>query len=407
MRLILIAIFVINIFAQEVLILNSYRQSFAWTKGEVSGILDTIKKSNIKINYYIEDMNTKVFRPTLQREKNILCYLSNKYKNIKFDAIVVTDDNAINFVRKFKNEKIFKDAKVFFGGVNNLKLKDMLDKNIYAGLFEKKDPLKNLYLAKKLKPNLKTIYLISDNSVSANKVLENYKQAFDKIKGINFIYLNHKEFSIIAKKLNKYDKNSVMMALTYGSMFENNEKIKTMEVLYKLSKIYHNPIIIHASSFAYANNSNVIGGYCSDAYSQGQIPTQMMIRYFNGEKMNNLGFKFKGNRYYINVKNLLKFGLSPKDLDIKNPILVNNEFSFYEKNKLLINSMVIIFILVVIFLIILAKKNQKLQELAQNFNVLFHNSLELNVIFDFESGNIVDINEYGIKVWDISQKIIF
>ena len=199
MRLILIAIFVINVFAKEVLILNSYRQSFAWTKGEVSGILDTIKKSNIKINYYIEDMNTKVFRPTLQREKNILCYLSNKYKNIKFDAIVVTDDNAINFVRKFKNEKIFKDAKVFFGGVNNLKLKDMLDKNIYAGLFEKKDPLKNLYLAKKLKPNLKTVYLFGDNSVSANKVLENYKQAFDKVKGINFIYLNNKEFNIIAK----------------------------------------------------------------------------------------------------------------------------------------------------------------------------------------------------------------
>ena len=102
MKVILITLLLVfYAFGKNVLILNSYVQSYPWSAGEIKGVIETIKKSNFKINYYIEDMNTKIFRPTPKREQNILCYLKNKYEKIHFDAIIVIDDNAINFVRKY------------------------------------------------------------------------------------------------------------------------------------------------------------------------------------------------------------------------------------------------------------------------------------------------------------------
>ena len=88
-------------------------------------------------------MDTKIFRPTPIRMYNYYYYLNNKYKNIKFDIIITTDDNALNFVRKYKNYPLFKNTKIFFCGVNNLNLADKLDKKIYTGVFEKKEPLAN------------------------------------------------------------------------------------------------------------------------------------------------------------------------------------------------------------------------------------------------------------------------
>ena len=90
--ILLLTICLSSLLAHNVLILNSYRQTFQWTYMETKGILDTLKKSNQNIHYYIEDMDTKVFRPTPKREKNLLNCYENKYTGIKFDAIIVTDD---------------------------------------------------------------------------------------------------------------------------------------------------------------------------------------------------------------------------------------------------------------------------------------------------------------------------
>jgi len=116
--------------AKSILVLNSYNESLKWTEVQNHTIqkkFDKYKSANLK--YYTEFMDTKIFRLTKQREKNLLNYYTNKYKNIKFNVIITTDDNALNFVRKYKNNRVFKNSKVFLFGVNKLALKNTLNKN--------------------------------------------------------------------------------------------------------------------------------------------------------------------------------------------------------------------------------------------------------------------------------------
>jgi hypothetical protein len=151
-------------FATNVLILNSYSVKLKWTSNELEGILNELKNRNL--NIYIEFMDTKILRPTLQRLKNLYDYLVLKYKKIPFDIVIVTDDNALNFVRDHLNSPIFNNSKIFFVGINNLDLANVLDKHRYAGVFEKKEPLANLNFAERI-GYLKTFYVVGDNSNSA------------------------------------------------------------------------------------------------------------------------------------------------------------------------------------------------------------------------------------------------
>jgi predicted small secreted protein len=268
MKKVVLLLIAIYSFALNILVLNSYSPDLAWTKAQSDTIIKILKNMNIKNKHiYVEFMDTKKFSPTRERFKNYFDYLNKKYKNISFDIIITTDDNALKFVRKYKNTHLFKKAKIFFQGVNNLSLYNKLDKHIYSGIFEKKEPLLQLEFAKKTMPNLKTVYVLSDKSTSGNKTIKQYQNAFKNIKNIKFIYIHESDIDKIIEKLKNYDKNSVLMALTYSTIRKNKDILSPGQLLKLISKIYKNPIIIHNDVWTNIPDSNVVGGLCTDANS--------------------------------------------------------------------------------------------------------------------------------------------
>ena len=384
-KLTIIVIFIINLFAVDILVLHSYSPNLAWTTTQSRVINKTLLKNVNNPNLYIEFMYTKRFTPTPKRCEKCLLAIEEKYKNVKFDIIITTDDNALNFVRKFKNAPQFKDAKIFFEGVNNLKLAKILDKNLYAGVFEKKNPLSNLNIALKIKPNLKTIYIISDKTTSGNKTINQYKTAFKNINDINLIYINSSKLNNILDKLKNYDKNSIMMLLTFAGMRKNGNYIPPTKFAQEISKIYNEPILVHNDVYTNIPNTNIVGGDVTDAKQQATLNAKKIFQYLNGTPMKDIGFTLKGaNQIYLNVKNLQKFGVDAYSLGIKNAIYVNVPTSFYEIYKIEIISFIIIMILLFIFIAILANKNRILSKYSKEIQEL-NSDLEIKIQKEIES----------------------
>ena len=375
-KLILIFIFAINLFAVNILILNSYSPTLKWTEIQSTTLVNILQKNIKHLNLYIEDMNTKKFKPTPYYYEEFLNYLQNKYKTNPFDIVIVTDDNALNFVRMYKLNYLFHKSKVFFEGVNNLSLKDKLDKSTYAGVFEAKNPMSNFNLAKKIDPKLKTIYVVSDTSVSGNKTMRQYKNVFKKIKGVKFVYLHTSNLQEIIDTLKKADEHSILMLLTFGRMKYKGNIIYIDKVPKIISKYYNHPILVHNDVYTNLANTNIVGGDCTDAKQQALLNAKKVIKYLNGISMEKLGFTLEGaNRIYLNVKNLKKFDVNAYDLGIKDAIFINKPTSFYELYKTQIYTAVIVLILIIIFLIILAKKNRDLFIYSQEIEKL-NSSLE-------------------------------
>ena len=367
MRLLIVFVFfIINLFAQNVLILNSYSIKLPWTKSELEGILSTLSKEDLKI--YMEFMDTKVFRPTSKRVENFYNYLKNKYSGIKFDIVITTDDNALNFVRAYKSSFLFKNAKVFFAGVNNLKLANELDKNIYSGVFEKKEPISNLNFIKKINPDIKTIYVVADNSNSAKSVMKEYKKAFKNINNIKFVYINDQNLEEVIEKIKNASLNSAMMLLTPFSFYLKGNHINYKYAIALISDYFHYPIVIHTDLLAHLPNSNIVGGKVTDGISQGKEVAKKVIKYLKGASLKDIGFTFeKANQMYLNVKNLDKFGINAYSLGYKKAIYVNKPTSFYELYKEWIISAVILFFGVFTVTVILFIKNIQLKK--YNFKI--------------------------------------
>ncbi|MEA3553383.1 MAG: HAMP domain-containing sensor histidine kinase [Campylobacterota bacterium] len=360
-KLVVLFLFITNIYATNILILNSYRVDLGWTNEQFMAIKDTLTKSKIEnIQFNIEFMDTKLFRPNEETQENRIDFYSKKYKNTKFDIVITTDDNALNFVRKYKEKDIFKKSKVFFSGVNDLSLYDTLDNETYVGIFERKNPIANFKLAKKIDPNLKTIYLLSDETLTAKKLINEYKYQYKDIDSINFVYINEKDIDIVLKKLKNHEKNSILMLLVIASHFDNDKHISIDKVNKKIVEVYKNPILIHTS--VYLDLINVVGGNCVSGTQQGKSVALKVIEFLKNKPMKDIGFMLESlNSYYFNMKNSSKFNIDIDQFGMQNPILINKPVSFYELYYYWINIIIFTIILVILFLIVLLKKNKQLE----------------------------------------------
>ena len=88
---------------KRVLVLHSYYQGYKWTDDENRGIESVLKPVIGTNNLYIEYMDTKKIFGDLYSQRLYEVY-KLKYRNFKFDAIMVTDNNAFEFMRKYRDD---------------------------------------------------------------------------------------------------------------------------------------------------------------------------------------------------------------------------------------------------------------------------------------------------------------
>ena len=80
----------------RVLVLNSYHKGYKWTDDMDRGIEKVFKESQVPYEIFMDYMDTK--RLFNEEYMEILKGLfREKYKDLLFDVIISTDDNAFNF----------------------------------------------------------------------------------------------------------------------------------------------------------------------------------------------------------------------------------------------------------------------------------------------------------------------
>src|SRR5437899_6913908 len=102
--------------AAQVLILNSYHHGFEWTDDIVRGAGDVLRSTKQKISIHTEYMDTRR-HDGRQFLDTLAAFYKVKFANVRFNAIVASDDNAVNFLFQHHDE-LFAGVPVIFCGVN-------------------------------------------------------------------------------------------------------------------------------------------------------------------------------------------------------------------------------------------------------------------------------------------------
>lgn len=332
---------------KKVLILNSYDQGFKWTKDIENGI-ESVLGSSENINLYYEFMDTKnVNHP--QYIQILYRNYSEKYKNIKFDAIICSDNDALKFMVNYDDE-LFNDAPVVFCGVNDFNSSMLQGETNFTGVVEQIDVKGTIESIFKLQPDRKDIIIVGDNSTTgkineeiAKKIMGEFK---DKAK---FYYYKDISAKQLKEKVKDIEKSAAI--LTIGHLRgEDGSLIRLENTRIVLSDIKV-PIYV---TWDFMLGNGIMGGKLVDGYTQGKIAAELVNKVLNGESVQNIPVIADcPTKYVFNYNELLKYNINLNDIP-QNYNIINKPFSFYKTYKKLVFATISIILMLIIFILVLA-----------------------------------------------------
>lgn len=348
--LIVLLLFSSSLYAkQNILILHSYHQNFKWTQDLTKGLNSVFSKNYKGKEIFIEYMDSKRYVDALHYS-NILNTLKYKYKNITFDLIISTDNNAFEFVKKH-HESLFQSAPVVFIGVNNLKKEDTLGYKKFTGISQEYDLENNYALIKKLHPNVKNIYTIVDSTVTGKVITEEILRLHKKFNQENIHYeiINNVTLNELVDKIETLPSESAIL-FTVFYRTKDNKFFDYYEVTNIISGLTDTPIYAVSDIVL---NYGVVGGYLTSGFFHGQEAALIGLDILNGKKAEDIPIQYNSpNKYMFDYDKVLLHGI---DLELlpKKAILLNKPLSLYEVYKYEIIGLFVLFIFLILFVIIL------------------------------------------------------
>ncbi|MHB8065871.1 MAG: ABC transporter substrate-binding protein, partial [Ruminiclostridium sp.] len=392
---------------KNILILNSYNESTAWTSNQDMGIIETIEEAKDNSGIYIEYIDWKNYASS-----NNLSYLYDyykyKYKDKHLDLIITTDDSAFTFALKNRID-LFSNAPIVFSGVNQESLSQVEGKyKNFTGVIEVIDPTDTIKMALAINPAIQNVYVVFDNSESG---ISTGKLIIDKIKALNMnlntIQLNNLTFNELLEVVSNLNNKSIVFFATYYSDVAGNIidfNLASREISkYSSVPLYH--------QYDFGLNKGAFGGNMMSGRLSGNYAAKLALHILNGEEADSIPISSpKITRKVFDYQQLKRFNIPlnkvPKDAEI-----INKPFSFIETYKPFVLGVLLTFIIMLIFLLTLLMYIRKIrnikkqlsnghEELTQTYEELVATDEELKHQMD-------EIKEIQKNLYDSEEKYTY
>ncbi|MEN6374673.1 MAG: ABC transporter substrate binding protein, partial [Smithella sp.] len=316
---------------KNVLILNSYHQGYKWTNDETRGVVEALAPVNDRIKIYIEYMGTKWVSGD-QYFEQLNRMLKFKYQNIRFDVIVLSDNDALDFLVKYR-DGIFGRVPTVFCGINYFKDDDLKGQPLYTGTNETADLKTNLETILQLHPSTEKIIIVDDTTTTGKRINTELMKVIPAFRDrVRFEFLEDIEMEKLLEKVENLPAGNVIFYTTFfvdktGRFYEYDESI---QLISQRSKV---PIY---GTWDFSLGHGIIGGMLTSGYDQGRSAGEMALRILKGENIKNIPVVRKSpNRYMFDYQQMERFGIKRSVLPPGSGI-INKPVSFYAVHKSLV-----------------------------------------------------------------------
>lgn len=388
----------LTLFAKDVLILHSYHKGYEWSDSISLAIEKNLKndfKNNIHI--YTEYMDTKHIY-SYEYKEHILKLYQYKYKHKKFDLIIASDNNALNFLEKY-NQDIFVDTPIVFCGINNFN-KELFNhahiKNRTTGVVESVDIEKNIQLILKLHKNTKKILVLNDTTTTGRAIKKEFYSIEEKYKNIiNIEYIDSFKIKELKNKVSKLHKDTVILFMLLFK--DKTGKIFTFkDGLQAISNNTKNPIY---GLWDFYLPYGLVGGYLTNGYAQGYEASRLAKEILNGKDITKIPIVVKSpNRYIFDYNQLEKFKIN-KNILPNNSIIKNQPENFYIKYRYELTLLLIVFIITlttmfILFMALMDKRKAKKElQIQLKFIETLLNTLSTPIFYKDKDGKYLGGND--------------
>ncbi|MCT4631596.1 MAG: HAMP domain-containing histidine kinase [Firmicutes bacterium] len=338
---------------KSILMLNSYHDGYLWSNETKDGLNDALNEKEYDYYLRIEHMDTKNISSDEYWLKLVEHY-KYKFDKDEFDLIIAADDNAVKFLLKHGDD-LFGDTPVFFSGVNTLETHDFSDADNYYGVVEKHSILETTKVAQKLNPNIKNIYLVTDDSITGkatkNDAENDFKTMNEDVILHTFDDMSFKEILDRVGQLNRED------SIVIHSYFVVDTNGDSYPLEYTARRVIEESSVPVFGIFKFGFGEGSVGGMLLEGYTQGYRVGNMVTDYLSNGQV--LGDRFivdsSFNRYYFDYNVIKELGYNIDHLP-SDSILINAPVSFYDKHRNVINFSLAVVVLLMIYVYILRRQ---------------------------------------------------
>ncbi len=387
--------------SQKVLVLHSYHD-MDWTRTVQEGIESVFDKSGIAVEMYVEYMDTMRHPP-----KDSFSYLEElyrkKYGRTSFDVILLSDDNALEFLLS-RRDKLFPGVPIVFCGINDFREEQLHGQSGITGVNEDIEIQGTIELALRIKPNIKKFIVISDKTATG---LANRKKFERTLSGISdkvptFELLDDLTAADLQEHLRKLTPDSAVLLLTFQQDKDGQ--------LFTRSEYY--PFIVESCNVPvftfWAQESfrhGVIGGVMVSGATQGERSAEYALRILEGEPASSLPFIMKSpNVPILDYRVLRKFNI-PKTRIPPEVIIQNEPITLYYRYKTMIWAAAIFLLSLIavnmILLVNIARRKRAEEALKEQEAMLLRvlETLPVGVWIIDAQGTIVKGNAASQRIW--------
>jgi PAS domain S-box-containing protein len=344
---------------KRVFVLNSFNREYIWTANMLHGIDDAFGSSGISVETYVTFMDMKRIPSTPQYFSKIKEMIKEGYKGVRFDAVLACDNDALEFIRQYRDE-LFPGVPVAFSSINDFDERMLGGRRDITGTSENNDYTGTVKIALKLLPATKNIIVVVDNTTTGKA----HRSAVQKIRSdfpqrIVFTYLSLGDMTLseLAQKLSKLSSDSIVLLLHHFA--DRNG------TTYTVTK--STPLLTQSSSvpvFVLADirmGMGVLGGHVVSGYHHGEAAAQMVVKILSGTDVRSIPVLLDSpNKYMFDYSVMQRFGITENNIP-KGSILINKPVSFYAAHRgvILTALAIIVFLSIIIVLLIINSVQRK------------------------------------------------
>ncbi|WP_167506073.1 ABC transporter substrate binding protein [Desulfosediminicola flagellatus] len=327
------------------------------------GINTVINSSDETIELYVEYMDVKrhLAAETLPYLESLYRY---RYRDIELDAVIVSDDFALDFVLQYR-EKLFSNVPVIFCGINTYTPTRLLGQSGITGVVENTDITGTIQLALSLHPTTKNIAVISDGTSTGTLMMNQAKTAINQFASLTTIELFDLSVLDLTKALIDLPAHTIILHLHY---YTDKGSGKSLSVRESFAASTINRKIPVYTAWDFQIGYGAIGGLVTNGERQGSSASEMATHILKGTSADDIPVMIQSpNTPMFDYRQLSSHGIDTNQLPDGSYIQYEPQ-SFYYKNLKAIWSISVTILVLVVFNIFLFQNVQKRKRVEQELN---------------------------------------
>lgn len=313
--------------SDRVLVIHSYGMEYKWTMDIDRAIREVLEAEiNGQLTVHSETLDGKYFTEEAYMAE-AAGFLEAKYAGWSFGAVIVTDNFALEFLRRYR-ETLWPDTPVVFCGINNYTPELITDIDMITGVAEGLSAEETVAVIRRLFPGSRRFHILSDDTATGRENVAIVRRA---LRAYEVEVTVHRPvtptlLSSLREKTGRGDIGILVGLVRDDTLtpldFERSGRLasRTLDI----------PVF---SLWDFYMNTGIAGGYMSSGREQGLEAAQLARRVLDGEAAEDIPVvRESPNVPVFDMAALGRYGITKARLP-ENSVIYNEPVGLWERYR--------------------------------------------------------------------------